>query len=82
MNQKSGLCSLTKKGMITVISSLFAELIYSRGGSISLNDLPGLYQDYFGVQLNLCGAPSLSDLMKEPIFCKMFQVGKVIDINQ
>ena len=79
MNQMSGLCSLKNGGSNAVLSSLLVELIYAKGGHCMLDDLPALYQDYFGVPLNYGGASSLLDLIKELTFFKVFRVSIVID---
>ena len=60
-------------GAKQVLSSLLAELLFTKGG-VALCNLPHLYHDYFGVPLHLCGASSFTSLMKEHPFSIMFEV--------
>ena len=72
-DQASGLCSLTCAGAKQVLSSLLAELLFTKGAA-ALGNVPHLYQAYFETPLHLCGASSFVGLIKESPFSIMFEV--------
>ena len=70
-------CSLTGSGQHTVLASLLAELLFLRGEQCRrMEDLPLLYQQHFGIPLDLSclGVSSVTDLLQLPEISQVVQV--------
>ena len=77
LDQGGARCSLTGSGQHTVIASLLAELLFLRGEQCRrMEDLPLLYQQHFGVPLDLSclGVLSMTDLPQLPEISQVVQV--------
>ena len=77
LDQGGTRCSLTGSGQHTVIASLLAELLFLRGEQCRrMEDLPLLYQQHFGVPLDLSclGVSSVTDLLQLPEMSQVVQV--------
>ena len=77
LDQGGTRCSLTGSGQYTVLASLLAELLFLRGEQCQrMEDLPLLYQQHFGVPLDLSclGVSSVTDLLQLPEISQVVQV--------
>ena len=77
LDQGGTRCSLTGSGQHTVLASLLAELLFLRGEQCRrMEDLPLLYQQHFGVPLDLSclGVSSVTDLLQLPEISQVVQV--------
>ena len=77
LDQGGARCSLTGSGQHVVLASLLAELLFLRGEQCQrIEDLPLLYQQHFGVTLDLSclGVSSVTDLLQLPEISQVVQV--------
>ena len=77
LDQGSARCTLTGSGQHVVLASLLAELLFLRGEQCRrTEDLPLLYQQHFGVPLDLSclGVSSVTDLLQLPEISQVVQV--------
>ena len=77
LDQGGARCSLTGSGQHVVLASLLAELLFLRGEQCRrIEDLPLLYQQHFGVTLDLSylGVSSVTDLLQLPEISQVVQV--------
>ena len=77
LDQGATRCTLTGSGQHVVLASLLAELLFLRGEQCRrTEDLPLLYQQHFGVPLDLSclGVSSLTDLLQLPEISQVVQV--------
>ena len=76
-DQGGARCTLTGSGQHVVLASLLAELLFLRGEQCRrTEDLPLLYQQHFGVPLDLSclGVSSVTDLLQLPEISQVVQV--------
>ena len=77
LDQGGARCSLIGSGQHVVLASLLAELLFLRGEQCRrMGDLPLLYQQHFGVPLDLSclGVLSVTDLLQLPEISQVVQV--------